>query len=64
MDDDDDDDNECGAVNGVVGMGNLSTWSKAALVPVFPPQIPHHMTWSQVRAATVGSQHLTSGSLL
>jgi hypothetical protein len=33
---------ECGAVGGMIGRGNQSTWKKPAPVPLCPPQIPEN----------------------
>jgi hypothetical protein len=52
--------NEYGAVGGMInGTRNRSTWKKPVPVPLFPPQIPHDLTWNQTRAAAVGSRRLT-----
>jgi hypothetical protein len=61
---------ECGAVGGMrIGRGNRSTRIKPALVPLFPPQIPHDLNWSRTRVAQRGNRnnHLvydTAGHLL
>jgi hypothetical protein len=53
-----DDDDECGTVGGMrIGRGNRSTWRKPAPVPLCLSQIPHDLTWSRSRVATVESQH-------
>jgi hypothetical protein len=50
-----------GAIGGMrIGRGNRSTRRKPAPVPLFPPQIPHDLTWDRTRAAAVGSQRLTA----
>jgi hypothetical protein len=50
-----------GAVGGIrIGKGNRSTRRKPGSVPLFPPQIPHDLTWDRARAAVVGSQRLTA----
>jgi hypothetical protein len=54
-----DDNNECGAVGGMLGRGNLSIRRKATPVPLCPPQIPYDLTCSGSRAAAVGSQRLS-----
>jgi hypothetical protein len=55
------DDDVYGAVGGMrIGRGNRSTRRKPAPVPIFPPQIPHHLTWDRTRAADMGSQRLTA----
>jgi hypothetical protein len=41
------------------GRGNRSTLRKTAPELLCPPQIPHDLTWTQTRAAAVGSQRLT-----
>jgi hypothetical protein len=33
---------------------------KPAPVPLYPPQIPHYLTWARTRAAVVGSRPLTA----
>jgi hypothetical protein len=48
------DDDECGAVGGLSGMGNQSTWRKP------PPQIPHDLTRARIWAAAAGSRRLTA----
>jgi hypothetical protein len=58
---DDDDDDDYGAVGGIrIGRGNRSTRRKPTPVPLFPPQIPHYLTWDRTRVAAVGSQRLTA----
>jgi hypothetical protein len=48
-------DDECGAVVGMrIVMGNRSTERKPAAVPLFPPQIPHDVTWDRTRSAAMG----------
>jgi hypothetical protein len=37
-----------------IGRGNRSTRRKPAPVPLWPPQIPHYLTWARTRAAAVG----------
>jgi hypothetical protein len=60
-DDDDDDDDECGAFGGMrIGRENRRTRRKHFPVPLSPPQIPHDLTWTRIRAAAVGSQRLTA----
>jgi hypothetical protein len=57
-------DDECGAVIGMtIGRGNRSTRRKSAPVPLCPPQIPHHLTRPRTRAATVGSQRVTTWAM-
>jgi hypothetical protein len=52
------DDGECGVVGGMrIGRGNRSTRRKPASVPLYPPQIPHDLTWDRTRASAVGSRH-------
>jgi hypothetical protein len=37
---------ECGAVGAMkIGRGNQSTERKLVPVPLYPPQIPHDLTW-------------------
>jgi hypothetical protein len=50
---------ECGAVIGMNGKGNWSSWRKPAKVLLCLPQIPHDLTWAQTQAAAVGSQQLS-----
>jgi hypothetical protein len=41
-------DDELGATGGIrTGRGNRSTRGKHAPVPLYPPQIPHDLTWAQ-----------------
>jgi hypothetical protein len=40
------------------GRGNRSTWSKPAPVSLFPPQIPHDLTWVRTRAVEVETTYL------
>jgi hypothetical protein len=54
------DDDECGAVDGMIGMGKGSTRRRPASAPLCPPQIPHELTQAGTRAAAVGSRRLTS----
>jgi hypothetical protein len=55
---------ECVAVGGMrIGRGNRSTRRKAVPVPLCPPQIPHDLTWTGTRAATVGSRRLTAWAM-
>jgi hypothetical protein len=55
------DDGDCGAIGGMrTSRRNRSTRRKPAPVPVFPPQIPHNLTWARTRISTVGSQRLTA----
>jgi hypothetical protein len=45
-------DDECGAVGGMrIGRENRSTRRKPAPTPLWPPQIPHDLTWDRTRAA-------------
>jgi hypothetical protein len=54
-------DDECGAVGGMrIGRGNRSTRRKSSPVPLYPPQIPHDMTWDRTRADAVGYRRLTA----
>jgi hypothetical protein len=57
-------DDECGAVGGmrIVG-GNRSTRRKPAPGPLYPPQIPHNLTWARNQAAAVGSRRLTAWAM-
>jgi hypothetical protein len=60
----DDDDDEYGAVGGMrIGRGNRSTRSKPAPVPIFPPQIPHDLTWDRTWAAAMRSRQLTAWAM-
>jgi hypothetical protein len=54
------DDDECGKVGWMrIGRGNQSTQRKPAPVSLYPPQIPHDLSWAWTWAATVESQWLT-----
>jgi hypothetical protein len=55
-----DDDDECGAICGMSDRGNRSTRRKPAPLPLYPPQIPHDLSWAVTRAAAVGSRRLTA----
>jgi hypothetical protein len=55
------DDDECGAVGGMrTGRGNRSTRRKLATLPLFPPQMPHDLTWDRTQTAAVGSRRVTA----
>jgi hypothetical protein len=55
------DDDDYGVVGGIrIGRGNRNTRRKPAPEPLFPPQIPHDLTWDRTRAAAVGSRRLTA----
>jgi hypothetical protein len=55
------DDDECGAVGGMrIVRGDRNTRRKPAPVPLCPPQIPHHLTWTWTRTVAVGSRRLTA----
>jgi hypothetical protein len=43
--------------------GNRSTRRKPAPVPLWPPQIPHDLTWARTRAAAVGNRRLTARAM-
>jgi hypothetical protein len=48
-------DDDYGAVGGMrIGRGNRRTRRKPAPVPLYPPQIPHDLTWDQTQAAAMG----------
>jgi hypothetical protein len=50
------DDGDRGAIGGMkTGRGDRRPRRKPASVPLFPPQIPHDQTRTQIRAAAVGS---------
>jgi hypothetical protein len=50
---------ECGAVGEMtIARGNPSTRKKFAPMPLFPPQIPHDLTWARTRATEVRSRPL------
>jgi hypothetical protein len=51
------DGDECGAVGGMSGKGNESTWRKPVPLPLCPPQTPYDLTWDRSRAAAVGSRY-------
>jgi hypothetical protein len=54
-------DDKCGAVGGMrISRGNRSTQRKPAPVPLYPPQIPHYLTWDGTRTAAVGSRRVTA----
>jgi hypothetical protein len=54
-------DDEREAVGGTkIGTGNRSTRIKPAPPPLYPPQIPHDLTWDRTRATAVGSRRLTA----
>jgi hypothetical protein len=54
-------DGDCGAISGMkIGRGNRSTRRKPAPVTLFPPQIPHDLTWARTRAAGLESRRLTA----
>jgi hypothetical protein len=58
------DDDDYGAVGRMrTGRGNRSTGRKPAPVPLYPPQIPHDLTWDRTRAAAVRSQRLTAWAM-
>jgi hypothetical protein len=48
-------DDECGAIHGMNGMGNLSAWRKPALVQLCPPQIQHELKQARTLVTMVGS---------
>jgi hypothetical protein len=52
---DDSDDGECGAVDGMIGKSNRSTWRNPAPVSLCLPQIPYDLVRPRIRAAPVGS---------
>jgi hypothetical protein len=52
------DDDERGAVGGMSGRGNGSTQRKAAVVPVYPPQILHNLSRARIRTAAVERRRL------
>jgi hypothetical protein len=57
-------DDECAVVGGMrIGKGNRSTRRKPAPVSLWPPQIPHDLTWDRTRAAAVGSLRLTAWAM-
>jgi hypothetical protein len=51
---------ECGAVGGMVTIGNWSTRRKLSSVPLRPPQIPHDVTWAGIPPAEAGKWRLTA----
>jgi hypothetical protein len=52
---------ECGAIGGIkIRRGNQNTRRKSTSVPLWPPQIPHGLTWARIRAAEVGSRRPTA----
>jgi hypothetical protein len=44
-----------------IDRGNRSTKRKP--VPLFPPQIPHNLTWDLTRVAMVGSRQLIAWAM-
>jgi hypothetical protein len=51
----------CEAVSGMrISRGNQRNRRKPAVVPLYPPQIPHDLTWAWTQAALVGSWQLTT----
>jgi hypothetical protein len=46
-----------------IGKGNRSTRRKRAPMPLYPPQIPHDVTWARTRAAAVGSRRITAWAM-
>jgi hypothetical protein len=57
-------DDHYGAVGGMrIGRGRRSTRRKPAPVPLFPPQIPHDLTWDRIRAAAMGNRRLTAWAM-
>jgi hypothetical protein len=57
-------DDECGAVGGMrIGRGKQSTKRKPTPVPLYPPQIPHNLTWARTQAAAVESLRLTARAM-
>jgi hypothetical protein len=60
------DDDECGALGGMrIDRRNRRTRRKTspARVPLFPPQIPHELTWARTRVAAVGSRRLMAWAM-
>jgi hypothetical protein len=56
------DDDDYGAVGGMrVGRGNRSTRRKPAPVPLWPPQIPHDLTWDR-RGGKPATNRLSYGT--
>jgi hypothetical protein len=48
-------DDERGAVGGtIIGWGNRNTRIKHAPASLYPPQIPHDLTWARSRASAAG----------
>jgi hypothetical protein len=48
-------DDECGTVGGIkIGRGNRSTQRKPALVPLYPAQILHYLSWVLTRVLIGG----------
>jgi hypothetical protein len=46
-----------------IGKGNRSTRRKPAPVPLYPPQIPHDLTWARIRDTAVGRRRLTARAM-
>jgi hypothetical protein len=53
-------DDEFGAVGGILGKGNLSTWRKPAPVPLCPPQIPHDLARTRAWASAIATARLVT----
>jgi hypothetical protein len=56
-------DDECGVGGIRIGRGNRSIRRKPAPVSLCPPQTPQELTWSQTRAAALGSRRLTAWAM-
>jgi hypothetical protein len=51
--------NECGEVDGMrIGRGNRKIREKTSLMPLFPPQISHDLSWDRTRTALVETRLL------
>jgi hypothetical protein len=56
-------DDECGAVGGIFGKRNRSTWRNPNPVPFYPPKILNDLTRARTRAIPVGNLYLTTEQL-
>jgi hypothetical protein len=55
---------ESGAVSGMrIGRRNQSPRRKPAPMPLFPPKIPHYLTWARTLAAVVGNRWLITWTM-
>jgi hypothetical protein len=60
-------DDECGVVGGImIGRGNRSTRRKPDPVSLYPPQIPHYLTWTRTgsRRGNLATNRLIYGTAI